>query len=80
MIVFQADNSLASKQLEGRKQNKERITLTICCNGDGSNRLPLWVIGKYKNPCCFKNINKNTLGYRNNSTIFYLPPNATSKI
>jgi hypothetical protein len=80
VIVFQADNSLASKQLEGRKQNKERITLTICCNGDGSNRLPLWVIGKYKNSCCFKNINKNTLGYRNNSTIFYLPPNATSKI
>ncbi len=69
MIVFQADNSLASKQLEGCKQNKERITLAICCNGDGSNRLPLWVIGKYKNLRCFKNINKNTLGcqYRNNS-------------
>ncbi len=69
MIVFQADNSLASKQLEGRKQNKERITLTICCNGDGSDRLPLWVIGKYKNPRCFKNINKNTFGcqYWNNS-------------
>jgi hypothetical protein len=64
VIVFQADNSLASKQLEGRKQNKERITLAIYCNGDGSDRLPLWVIGKYKNPRCFKNINKNTLGYQ----------------
>jgi hypothetical protein len=136
VIVFQADNSLASslasKQLKGRKQNKEWITLAICCNGNGSDRLPLWVIRKYKNPCCFKNINKNTLGcqYRNNSsawmtresflewfrgfdlhvsgrkvlfimdnfsghipvdqlpnhiqlrntTVFYLPPNATSKI
>jgi hypothetical protein len=132
VIVFQANNSFASKQLEGRKQNKERITLAIYYNGDGSDRLPLWVIGKYKNPRCFKNINKNTLGcqYRNNSnawmtqeiflewlrgfdlhvsgckvllimdnfsghipldqlpnhiqlrntTIFYLPPNATSKI
>jgi hypothetical protein len=70
VIVFQADNSLASKQLEGCKQNKEWITLAICCNGDGSDRLSLWVIGKYKNPCCFKNINKNTLGcqYRNNSS------------
>jgi hypothetical protein len=132
VIVFQADNSLASKQLEGRKQNKERITLAIYYNGDGSDRLPLWVIGKYKNPRCFKNINKNTFGcqYWNNSsawmtrifflkwlkgfdlhvsrrkvllimdnfsghipldqlpnhiqlrntTVFYLPPNATSKI
>jgi hypothetical protein len=62
VIVFQADNSLAiaSKQLEGCKQGA--ITLAICCNGDGSDRLPLWVIGKYKNPRCFKNINKNTLG------------------
>jgi hypothetical protein len=67
VIVFQADNSLASKQLEGRKQGA--ITLAICCNGDGSDRLPLWVIGKYKNPRCFKNINKNTFGcqYWNNS-------------
>jgi len=132
VIVFQADNSFASKQLEGRKQNKERITFAICCNGDGNDRLPLWVIGKYKNLRCFKNISKNTLGcqYWNNSsawmmreiflewlrgfdlhvsrckvllimdnfsghipldqlpnqiqlrntTVFYLPPNATSKI
>jgi hypothetical protein len=70
VIVFQADNSLASKQLEGRKQNKEQITLAIYCNRDGNDRLPLWVIGKYKNPRYFKNINKNTLGcqYRNNSS------------
>ncbi len=70
MIVFQADNSLASKQLEGYKQNKEWITLAICYNGDGSDRLLFWVIGKYKNPHYFKNIDKNTLGcqYRNNSS------------
>jgi hypothetical protein len=74
VIVFQADNSLASKQLEGRKQNKERITFAICCNGDGSNRLSLWVIGKYKNPRFFENINKNTLGcqYRNNSNAWMM--------
>jgi hypothetical protein len=70
VIVFQADNSLANKQLEGRKQNKERIIIAIYYNGDGSDRLPLWVTGKYKNPRCFKNIKKNTLGcqYRNNSS------------
>jgi hypothetical protein len=61
VIVFQANNSLASKQLEGRKKNKERITLAICYNGNGSDRLLFWVIGKYKNLRYFKNINKNTL-------------------
>ncbi|XP_031282511.1 dirigent protein 5-like [Pistacia vera] len=59
---MQDDNSLATKQLEGQKQNKERITIVICCNGDGSNKLPLWVIvspsalasrksSKYPKPC-----------------------------
>ncbi len=65
---MQANNSLATKQLEGRKQSKERLTLELCCNGDGSDKLPLWVIGKFKNPRCFKNINVTSLGcvYRNN--------------
>ncbi len=52
-----------TKQLEGRKQNKERLTLALCCNGDDSDKLPLWVIGKYKNPHCFKNVNLGSLGY-----------------
>jgi len=60
---FQADNSLVTKQLEGRKQNKKRFTLALCCNGDDSNKLPLWVIGKYKSPRCLKNVNLGSLGY-----------------
>jgi hypothetical protein len=69
-------------------------SFAICCNGDGSDRLSLWVIGKYKNPRCFKNINKNMDNFSGhipldqlpnhiqlrNTTVFYLPPNATSKI
>ena len=55
---MQADNSLATRQLEGRKQNKERITIAICCNADGSDKLLLWVIGKSFNPRCFKNANR----------------------
>ncbi|XP_031277424.1 CENP-B homolog protein 2-like [Pistacia vera] len=66
---MQADNSLATKQLEGRKQNKERITIVICCNGDGSDKLLLWVIGKFLNPRCFNNVNHDNLNckYRANS-------------
>jgi len=33
---LQANHSLATKQLEGRKQDKERLTVVICCNEDGS--------------------------------------------
>jgi hypothetical protein len=59
---LQVDNSLATHQLEGRKINKERITLVICANSDSSEKIPLTIIGKHLNPCCFKGINRDTLG------------------
>ncbi|KAG8475682.1 hypothetical protein CXB51_032442 [Gossypium anomalum] len=45
---MQANYSLATKQLEGRKKDNERLTVVVCCNGDGSDKLPLWVIGYEK--------------------------------
>jgi hypothetical protein len=57
MTSQQVNNSLATKQLEGRKQNKERLTLAVCCNAHGSDKFPLLVIGKYENLRCFKNVN-----------------------
>ena len=36
------------------KVYKERITIVIGANMDGSEKFPLIVIGKYKNPHCFK--------------------------
>jgi len=61
---MQADNSLATRQLEGYKQNKERITITVCCNADESDKLPLWIIDKSFRPRCFKNINIDNLDYK----------------
>ncbi|XP_074325951.1 CENP-B homolog protein 2-like [Apium graveolens] len=58
---LQADHSLATKQLEGRKQDKERLTVVIWCNEDGSEKIPLWIIGKYAKPRCFKNVNMGSL-------------------
>jgi hypothetical protein len=58
---MQADNSLATRQLEGRRQNKERITITVCCNVDRFDKLPFWIIGKSFRPRCFKNINIDNL-------------------
>ncbi|CAK8575173.1 unnamed protein product [Lathyrus sativus] len=65
---LQVDHSLTTKQLEGRKQDKERLTEVICCNEDGSEKIHLWIIGKYAKPCCFKNVNMNSLNcqYRAN--------------
>jgi hypothetical protein len=61
---LQANNSLATHQLKGRKINKERITLVICANLDSSEKIPLTIIGKHLNPRCFKGINRDTLGAR----------------
>lgn len=72
MTSQQAENSLATKQLEGCKQNKERLTLAVCCNVEGLDKLPLLVIGKYKNPRCFKNIIRDNFGckYQSNSKVW----------
>lgn len=49
------------RQVSGFKQSKERVTVMVCSNADGSLKLPLVVIGKYANPRKLKNIPKNIL-------------------
>lgn len=63
MIVYrlQPDHSLATKQLEGKKQDKERLTIVIYCNEDGSEKIHLWFIGKCAKPQCFKNVNLSNM-------------------
>lgn len=34
----------------GGKKSKERLTVLVCCNADGSRKLQLLVVGKLKNP------------------------------
>ncbi|KIN94617.1 hypothetical protein M404DRAFT_167808, partial [Pisolithus tinctorius Marx 270] len=48
------DHGLATQQMSRKKKDKFRITVGVACNGDGSEKLPLLLIGKYKNPHCFK--------------------------
>jgi len=47
---------LQRKEAEERSLKIESLALTM--NADGSQKLEPWVIGKYKNPQCFKNVNK----------------------
>ena len=58
---LQADSSLSTYHLEGQKQSKERMMMTVCSNADESDKFLLWVIGKFLNPRCFKNVDCRSL-------------------
>ena len=47
---------LKGKKCYGGKLSKERITVLVAANADGTEKLPLFSIGKFKTPRCFKNI------------------------
>ncbi|XP_048006503.1 tigger transposable element-derived protein 4-like [Leguminivora glycinivorella] len=47
----------------GGKASKERLTVLACANSDGSEKLRLLVIGKAKNPRCFKNVRSLPVKY-----------------
>jgi hypothetical protein len=50
----------------GGKASKQRITIMICANADGSDKRPLLVIGKSAKPRCFKNIHRLPVEYTAN--------------
>ena len=47
----------------GGKKSKERITVAVCANMDGSDKMQLLVIGKFQNPRCFKNVKSLPVQY-----------------
>lgn len=50
------DRSLTTSEfVKGTKKIKDRISLALCANADGSEKSRLLVIGKSKRPRCFKN-------------------------
>ena len=64
------DRTLATKAGSSEKKLKDRIPPAFTVHGDGSDKLLTWVIGKSKNPRCFKYINRHLLRiqYRWNKT------------
>ncbi|XP_065218086.1 tigger transposable element-derived protein 6-like [Planococcus citri] len=52
------DKSMVYKHenCHGGKLSKDRLTVLLCTNADGTEKLPPLVIGKSKNPLCFKNV------------------------
>ncbi|XP_029654513.1 tigger transposable element-derived protein 4-like [Octopus sinensis] len=47
----------------GSKKMKDRLTVMVSCNMTGSDKHPLMVIGKRKNPRCFKGIKTLPVNY-----------------
>ncbi|XKL63967.1 hypothetical protein PGB90_006331 [Kerria lacca] len=52
------------EKCSGGKLNKERLTVLLCANSNGSEKLPPLVIGKSVKPRCFKNVRRLPCEYR----------------
>lgn len=55
-----------NEKCHGGKNSKERITVMLVANMDGSQKLKPLMIGKFSNPRCFKNVKSFRLMYRSN--------------
>src|SRR2546423_1058245 len=64
------DTTLATESQSGTKSQKARLSLAKCCNADGSDKIPLWIIGASMRPRCFAqarvNINSLNIHWRHN--------------
>ena len=62
------DGTLSFKNAEasGCKVPKERVTLLLACNMDGTKKLEPLTIGKSKRPRCFKNVKRLPVAYEAN--------------
>ena len=61
---MEPNRTLVSKRISGIKKDKERLTVALCSNTTGSDKLIPLVIVKYQNPRCFKNINLRNVGVK----------------
>ena len=61
-LVFFLRRTLTYTTAVGRKQFKDRVTVGVCNNADGSDKYRLCIIGKFKRPRAFgKNFNPNSI-------------------
>ena len=62
----------SSETVKGRKKAKERLSILLCANAEGTHRLPAAVVGKFRNPRPLKNLmHKLPVKYYHNSTAWF---------
>ncbi|XP_070550400.1 jerky protein homolog-like [Ptychodera flava] len=54
----------SEKSAPGFKVSKDRVTVMGCANASGTHKLPPVIIGKSRNPRCFKHVNMDNLPVR----------------
>jgi hypothetical protein len=66
---FMPNKTLAFKgeRCTGGKNSKERITILLCTNSTGTDKLLPLVIGKYRSQQCFKNVHNLPSKYHHNA-------------
>ncbi len=57
------NRGLAREQMSGKKVDKNRITLGLACNADGSEKDEVFFIGKSKMLRCFKKVSPEARGF-----------------
>lgn len=55
-------SGLATQPRPGMRKDKSRITLAVCVNFTGSDKVPVWIIGHAKNPRSLRGLNIQALG------------------
>ena len=48
---------------DGTKKAKDSVTIYAWANASRTIKLPLFLIGKDKNPRCFRNVNKKAINF-----------------
>ncbi|RAW28578.1 hypothetical protein PC110_g15044, partial [Phytophthora cactorum] len=63
------DKTIASRQIQGSKKSKVRVTVALTCNADGSDMREPFIIGHAMKPRCFEKKSGADLGfyYRSNN-------------
>ncbi|KAK8783818.1 hypothetical protein V5799_009818 [Amblyomma americanum] len=57
---------LKGQKCHGGKHSKRRVTILLCANMDGTDKRPLLIIGRSKDPRCFKGNRKLPVQYTTN--------------
>ena len=60
--------TFSTDHLSGSKKAKDRITALVAVNMDGSDKRSLLIVGKSRQPRCFRGVQKLPLPYSNNKT------------
>lgn len=58
--------ALKNETCTGGKLSKQRLTVMVCANMAGTEKMRLLIVGKFKNPRCFKGMKSFPADYENN--------------